>query len=671
VRKIFLLLFISCVHSASAKNEVVLTYDTLQHFPNYFTAGWKFIKADDSSMAKAGYNDSAWKTVSSEQLVNPTNAGSVEAIGWFRFHFHADKSVVNKPVAMTFTHYGASEIYLDGKLLKEFGHVGSRSTTVNFDPQEIPFIFQLADTGQHVIAVRYVNYNASENIRTFLEPLSGFDMMLGNSDLFIAHRDLKSMLLSTFMLLAGIFFTLCLLHLFMFLFYRSERTNIFFSLFMLCLGLGCVVYCIDYVTSNPQTELKAIYPVNALFCIGCVSLSGFVNELFQKKRTRFYIITGIAIVTMLLRFLGIRSFGFLTIGLIIGVSFEAVFTIIFGMLKRRKGVWIIALGFLLFTVFVLTIMFISIIHRGNLTVDDSTQGGRVIIAFLFFTIVSIPFSMSIFQAWRFSIINRDLKLQLDTVKILSEKTIEQEKEKQLMLQNRKEELEEEVSLRTAELVAEKKKSDDLLLNILPAETAEELKSNGTSLAKNYELVTVMFTDFKNFTLASENMSAEALVGEINFCYSAFDTIISKFNLEKIKTIGDSYMCAGGLPVANITNATDTVKAAIEIQDFMNMEKAKRSSEGKPFFEIRIGIHTGPVVAGIVGIKKFAYDIWGDTVNIASRMESKGETGKINISGSTFEKIKNEFNCIHRGKIEAKNKGMIDMYFVEGELSKGL
>jgi adenylate cyclase len=212
---------------------------------------------------------------------------------------------------------------------------------------------------------------------------------------------------------------------------------------------------------------------------------------------------------------------------------------------------------------------------------------------------------------------------------------------------------------------EKKRSDELLHNILPEETAQELKINGSAEAKSYDLVTVMFTDFKDFTQASERMEARELVKEINYCYSEFDKIIDKHNIEKIKTIGDSYMCAGGLPVINKTNAVDVVKAAIEIQQLMHRHKEEREKQSRAFFQIRIGIHTGSVVAGIVGIRKFAYDIWGDTVNIASRMESSGEAGKINISGSTHELIKDKFNCVHRGKIEAKNKGQIEMYFVEG------
>jgi len=239
------------------------------------------------------------------------------------------------------------------------------------------------------------------------------------------------------------------------------------------------------------------------------------------------------------------------------------------------------------------------------------------------------------------------------------------RERNLRLENEK--LERTVDIRTAEVVAEKKKSDDLLLNILPEEVADELKAKGSAEAKQFHEVTVMFTDFKGFTQISEKLSPKELVSEIDTCFKAFDHIITRHNIEKIKTIGDSYMCAGGLPVVNNTHAEDVVKAALEIQQFMNQHLQQRSNEHRAAFEIRIGIHSGPVVAGIVGVKKFAYDIWGDTVNIASGMESSGEAGKINISGSTYQLVKDKFECLHRGKIQAKNKGEVDMYFVEKTL----
>jgi class 3 adenylate cyclase len=221
----------------------------------------------------------------------------------------------------------------------------------------------------------------------------------------------------------------------------------------------------------------------------------------------------------------------------------------------------------------------------------------------------------------------------------------------------------QVEERTNELVMEKKKSDELLLNILPSDTAEELKATGTAKAKNYDSVTVLFADFKDFTRLSEKLSPEKLVKEINYFFSAFDRITQKYNLEKIKTIGDAYMCAGGLPTANTTHAKDVVRAALEMIDVINQYVSDHPKENEISYQIRIGINTGPVVAGIVGLKKFAYDIWGDTVNIASRLETSSEPGFINISGTTYELVKNEFVCTYRGKINAKNKGEIDMYFV--------
>jgi adenylate cyclase len=211
---------------------------------------------------------------------------------------------------------------------------------------------------------------------------------------------------------------------------------------------------------------------------------------------------------------------------------------------------------------------------------------------------------------------------------------------------------------------EKDRSENLLRNILPDETALELKEHGKVKAKKFESVTVMFTDFKGFTRYSESLSPEELVQAVDYFFSKFDAVMDKYGLEKIKTIGDAYMCAGGLPFPTEDHHLKMVQAGFEIAQIM--EDAKKNTAGGIMnIDIRIGINTGPVVSGVVGTRKFAYDIWGDAVNVASRMESMSEPGKINVSESTYLLIKDTYDCEHRGQINVKNKGMMDMYFVHG------
>jgi class 3 adenylate cyclase len=223
--------------------------------------------------------------------------------------------------------------------------------------------------------------------------------------------------------------------------------------------------------------------------------------------------------------------------------------------------------------------------------------------------------------------------------------------------------------KTKQLVEiEKDRSDKLLLNILPEGTAKELKDNGKVTPQKFDSVTVMFTDFEAFTKYSQDLTPELLVKSVDYHFSKFDQIIEKYGLEKIKTIGDSYMCAGGLPIPTKDHAQKMLHAAFEIRDFIENIKSSEVRE-ITHFNIRIGIHTGPVVAGVVGLKKFAYDIWGDTVNIASRLESNSEPGKINISENTYQLIKESFDCEYRGEIKAKNKGMMKMYYVHNKKEK--
>lgn len=226
-------------------------------------------------------------------------------------------------------------------------------------------------------------------------------------------------------------------------------------------------------------------------------------------------------------------------------------------------------------------------------------------------------------------------------------------------------LEKKIDERTNDLNEERNKSKKLLLNILPQHVATELMETGKTMPIRYEKTSVLFTDFEGFTKMAEKLTPEALVDELDNLFKVFDEIVSGHHLEKIKTIGDSYMAVGGVPLGNETNAIDSVLVALKMQECMIEENKNRRQKGHPTFELRLGIHTGPLVAGVVGKNKFCYDVWGDTVNFASRLESGGETSKVNISKTTYEEINPFFECTYRGKISAKGKGDVDMYFVHG------
>jgi class 3 adenylate cyclase len=228
-------------------------------------------------------------------------------------------------------------------------------------------------------------------------------------------------------------------------------------------------------------------------------------------------------------------------------------------------------------------------------------------------------------------------------------------------------LEQIINKRTEDLIIEKEKSENLLANVLPKDTAQELMLRGKATKMKYNFVTVLFSDIQGFTKIAEEMNPEVLIDELDKFFFHFDSVVEKYGIEKIKTIGDAYMCAGGIPEKNRTNPIEITLAAIEMQKYMNNLKEVSKLEGIKYWDIRIGIHTGTVVAGVVGQKKLSYDIWGDTVNTASRMESAGEAGKINISGTTYEFVKDFFICEHRGKMPVKYKGELDMYFVNGIL----
>jgi len=662
-RFLFLLLFLLPFFATAreATRPVQLTKDSL---PRSLGRGWRISPADDPAMALVGYNDSDWQTVDPLLLANKKDTALFRGLSWLRLRFSIDSTLAGRPIALQMRHTGASEIYIDGKRLAAFGQIGDRMHTTYEDPLSQPLIIVLRDAGEHVLAVRYANYDIQHNYKRYNRKTGGFLISVFEARDAIAG-DQEQIVVSTFVLvlLFTLFLTLAIIHLLLYLYYRTERSNLYFSIFSASMAYCLLAPFLMRIISDPGTQLSLSFWILSAGGIACGAFSGFINALFSTRKLRFYLIASICLLPALLRFV---SFGLSFLALVIAIgliSLEGVILIGLALYRRIKGARIIGAGMLLFALLLLYIV-VSIVAVKNFDIRDDTPGGQILMLVMVVAIISMPLSMSAYLAWSFATVNRRLKTQLDQVQHLSQKSLAQELEKQKLLASRSEELEREVAIRTEELRRQKKKSDDLLLNILPEEIAEELKETGKSEARLYQEVSVLFTDFVNFTQVSETMSPAALVAEIDHCFKAFDAVIEKHGLEKIKTVGDAYIAVSGMPAANPHHARDVVRAALDIQEFM----AARMQAHPTAFGIRLGVHSGAVVAGIVGVKKFAYDIWGDTVNTAARMEQHSETGRINISFCSFELVKDFFVCQYRGELEVKHKGKMSMYFVDGPVS---
>ncbi len=268
-------------------------------------------------------------------------------------------------------------------------------------------------------------------------------------------------------------------------------------------------------------------------------------------------------------------------------------------------------------------------------------------------------------------IERFIAIETDITKLKeTEEALNQKNEYMLALTNHLksanlllEEQQKEINVQNIAIAEEREKSESLLLNILPYEVARQLKSKGIAKQRNYRLSTILFLDFVGFTKITQELSPKELVFMLDSYFSKFDEIIENHFIEKIKTIGDAYLCAGGLPLSNKSNPFNVIVAALEMQQFINESlELNKTPDGK-LWECRIGIDTGSVIAGVVGKKKYIYDIWGDTVNVAARIQQNGEVGRINISGKAYSYIKDYFDCEYRGKVAIKNIDEVDMYFV--------
>ena len=664
LRKLTLLcLFLLPVFATAQHRPRLLTRDSISR--NF--GRWLYAPGDHPEWAQPGFDDNDWVAKDARFPLWDT-ANHFAPVSWFRLHVLVDSTLLNMPLSIEMAQYGASEVYLDGRLIERYGIIGDAAHTVVMDPKGVPLIVYLSP-GLHVFAVRYANYTALADYDRYEEGTPGFIFIIDNAKTAVpgSYEIAKIQGMIVFILL-GIFAAVGFTHSVLYFYFRADRSNLYFGFFGLLVAIGVLALWFSQMSHNPRMTIRANYVSFIIISAIFWALSAVMNELFSLKKLRFYLISGFALLTAVASLFSDELAAYCMITLIVAVALETLVIVIRALYRRVPGAHIVGVGMLAPVIFILYCAIYLLYSKGHYAINNTTVQGQLLEFFAALSVIAVPLSMSVYLATRFAAINKNLQVKLVEVETLSQKTMEQELEKQRLLETRQEELEREVAARTSEvreqheaLKGEKKKSDDLLLNILPEEIAEELKENGFSKARLYDEVSVLFTDFVNFTGISEQLSPSALVAELDFCFREFDTIITRHNLEKIKTIGDAYLAVSGLPAINPKHAQDTLNAALEIRDFMLQRKAAQHNT----FDIRLGVHSGPVVAGIVGVKKFAYDIWGDTVNTAARMEQHSEAGRINISGATYELVKDDFSCTYRGELEARNKGKMSMYFVEG------
>ncbi len=585
---------------------------------------------------------------------NVLNAGITTAYQWIRFSFENntnDKLVLE--IAQPFLPY-TDLYYKDTSGVWQSMKAGYK---VDLNEKIIRHHYQLfpLQNGKHEFYVRYLAYSHSVPIKIW------------KNNVYEIKSNIQKLIYGLYV---GILLFVIINNLFLFFSFRNW-TYLHYAI--LVLGYTFIAACVmdGYVLYiSPHVDMIFWYillpvinmPIAMSYCVSFLEIKKYSKKLFR--------ICGIFIVYFVLNIIA-HIFLPLNVVLVLNPINALLLFLLITTVSIRTGIRGNKFGY--YFAWTYFIWFVIVLVE---TIYDQTgfppyyfEVSHVSVA-IFIEIFLLSFLLTKrFEEEKMEIENAKAAAQL----LVIEKTKENEKivlEQNIVLEQKVTERTHQLKEANAELNTslenveiERQKSEKLLHNILPEEVADELKQKGSAEAKQYDYVSVLFTDFVNFTGISEMLSPKDLVAEIDLCFRAFDEIMEQNGLEKIKTIGDSYLAVCGLPNIDYDHAKKAVSAALAIQHFM-AERKKALGAKNGLVDIRIGIHSGPVVAGIVGSKKFAYDIWGDTVNTASRMESNSKAGKINISGTTYHLVKDDYKCSHRGKIEAENKGMIDMYFVE-------
>ncbi|GEM_PF-1003010 len=563
--------------------------------------------------------------------------------------------------------YSAFRLYMNGE------EVLANGTVAETKQKEVPYyhpktisVHTHADTLDFVLQVSNHHYRRGGVAES---------VVVGKASCLL-RDNLRSAGLDFF--LTGGLLIMAIYYLSLFLVFKRYSPSLYFSIFIfliilriLVTGQRLVLFILPGISwdSMLRIEYGTLYLAPLFFVL-------FFKTFFQKE-IRVSLVNAVmtvsGIFTLLVLFTPVNFF-VRTLPIYQGYLFVLSLLLFYWLWKARErerdGALVLLMGFV--------VIFFTLLHD-MIYIDGALPGSGIFPAGLFIFILCQSYVMSL----KFSQINKENQLLWDELDyknknletIVDERTRELTNQKNL-LQKTNHELEKsrESMMDQSKMLEdindllekEKEKSDQLLLNVLPQNIANELKMFGKSLAHNFPSVSVLFVDFVGFSRVAENIDASVLLEELHFYFAGFDDIAKKYNLEKIKTIGDAYMCAGGLREnADERDVQNTVLAALEINSFVQAYREDKIVMKEPWFNCRIGIHTGPVIGGVVGKTKFSFDIWGPTVNVAKRMESACEPGKVNISEFTYRHLEKNFICKSRGLITVKHKQNMQMFYVEG------
>ena len=653
---------------------------------------WHYTTSDSSLYAASDYDDVAWQRA--ETTIDLTKIKDWSGKGWFRLHVRGDSTLVRQHLSLFINHRNASELYLDGILLYSFGKIGNTyQDEIEEGTNEIPVPMQISGGKHHVIALRYSNRRERYLRGLYPQALSNWS----RESFSVSIRDYseqikltlrnRSLRLIVAMIPLGILLYLSLQHGLMYAFTKRERLNLYVALFTLAMAMLAFTMMYRFISTTgrePMIWNEIVLPFEialAMLMLGAAiaSIAGYPDGMIWR------ILPLIMAATLVIsRFiLPATAWNIVIIVILIAEFSRVAYMLRNTNSERRAGSSIVGVGLALCVLSGVGTTIIAILRAFDII------WLYTLLQYIMF--LSMPVSLAFYTARRFDRINDELSNQLDHIKALSDRTIEQEQEKQRLMERQKEELERIVEERTQQLqvandelskqkaavqqanmqllkrnvsiAAEQEKSEELLLSILPEPIAKRLKNGEQTIADRYEEVTVLFADIAGFTRFASHIDPQDLVKLLDKVFSEFDSLVERFGAEKIKTIGDAYMVVGGLQHHTGEHTENIARLAIAMQDAI----AELSGEmGVIGLTVRIGLHRGAAVAGVIGKKKPSYDLWGDTVNIASRMESHGEAGKIHVSEEIFLHLVRKFTFRERGEIRVKGRGTMRTYFLEEE-----